>query len=140
MTLTLQAASTIKGNTMLLPDISLTVEEGKPVAVQSDIEWLEPFHALYLSPSPVFTGSHGSCGPQERFVYLQSDGLSPRLTPRQHIRLWNKLYNQSTDKITCSPSAILSRSPKKHQASDGAGTEAVALCPLPGHLQPHLSV
>ncbi|QQK75317.1 LytTR family transcriptional regulator DNA-binding domain-containing protein [Salicibibacter cibarius] len=92
MSLTIQTSAVLNNNNLLLPDIHFTVERGEPVAIQSDIEWLESFHSLFLSSSPFIAEQ-----PKNVFVFLQSDGLYTRLTPRQHIRFWKKLYGQPTN-------------------------------------------
>ena len=97
MSLTIQMSSIIKGNSVLLPDIDVTLEPGKPIAIQSDIEWLEPFYSLFLKKAPSLLASSGQPAAQVPFVYLQSDGLYARLTPRQQIRFWSKLSGQAMD-------------------------------------------
>ncbi|QQK79279.1 LytTR family transcriptional regulator DNA-binding domain-containing protein [Salicibibacter cibi] len=92
MSLTIQTSAVFNNNSLLLPDIEFTVERGEPVVVQGDIEWLESFHSLFLSSSPFLAEQ-----PKNVFVFFQSDGLYTRLTPRQHIRFWKKLYGHSTN-------------------------------------------
>ncbi|WP_020621223.1 LytTR family transcriptional regulator DNA-binding domain-containing protein [Paenibacillus daejeonensis] len=97
MSLTIQMSSIIKGNTVLLPDIDVAIEPGKPIAIQSDIEWLEPFYSSFLKNASSLLASSGQQAIQVPFVYLQSDGLYARLTPRQQIRFWSKLSGQRAD-------------------------------------------
>ncbi|AXF57132.1 LytTR family transcriptional regulator DNA-binding domain-containing protein [Salicibibacter kimchii] len=97
MSLKIQTSAVISGNNIQLPDIDLAVERGEPVSIQGDIDWLESFHSVFLQSSPFFSTQTINHDSKNRFVFLQSDGLYIRLTPRQLIRFWKKLYGQSIE-------------------------------------------
>ncbi|PAD14966.1 response regulator [Shouchella clausii] len=96
--------SKISGNRLLLPEINVAVHPGQPVAIQGEAEFLQTFLSQFMNP---FTGSTNQFKLEGKpfdphsnaFMFHQSDGLYKRLTPREVIRFWLKLYkSEENDK------------------------------------------
>ncbi|MCY1103578.1 LytTR family transcriptional regulator DNA-binding domain-containing protein [Shouchella clausii] len=89
--------SKIAGNRLLLPEINVAVQPGQPVAIQGEAEFLQTFLSQFMNP---FSGSTNQFKLEDKpfdphsnaFMFHQSDGLYKRLTPREVIRFWLKLY------------------------------------------------
>src|SRR5690625_159915 len=89
----------IEKNTVLLPELDLTVQQGDIIAVQSEHEYIERLFDLFNHPqhikSEMITLPEG--GFQRVYLFQQDDGLYKRLTVIQMLRFWSKLYHAQAD-------------------------------------------
>lgn len=89
----------IEKNTVLLPELSLTVQTGEIIAVQCENEYIGHFFELLNQPHQIkkeaITLPEG--GFQSVYLFQQTDGLYKRLTVIQMLMFWCKLYQQQAD-------------------------------------------
>ncbi|WP_040984397.1 LytTR family transcriptional regulator DNA-binding domain-containing protein [Oceanobacillus jeddahense] len=89
----------IEQNTVLLPELSLTVQKGDIIAVQCENEYIGRLFALLNHPEHIqkeaITLPKG--GFQNVYLFQQTDGLYKRLNVKQMLLFWCKLYRHQAD-------------------------------------------
>ncbi|GAB2546690.1 LytTR family transcriptional regulator DNA-binding domain-containing protein [Gracilibacillus alcaliphilus] len=91
--------SQIEQNTIILPELSLSVAKGEIIAVQTESEYIQRLLDLLNHPHTVKKGmiTLPEAGFQAVYMFQQVDGLYKRLTVRQILNFWNRLYQQEVD-------------------------------------------
>lgn len=89
----------IEQNTILLPELNVTVEKGDIIAVQTENEYMEHLFELFNHPQNIKkeTMTLPEGGFQRVYLFQQEDGLYKRLTVMQMLRFWCKLYHHQAD-------------------------------------------
>lgn len=89
----------IEQNTILLPELNLTVQKGDIIAVQSENEYIERLFAILNRPHTLKKGeiTLPEGGFQRVYLFQQTDGLYKRLNVKQMLQFWCKLYRQKAD-------------------------------------------
>ncbi|GEN86810.1 LytTR family transcriptional regulator DNA-binding domain-containing protein [Oceanobacillus sojae] len=89
----------IEQNTILLPELNLTVQKKDIVAVQCENEYIGHLFDLLNHPNQIkkkaITLPEG--GFQNVYLFQQTDGLYKRLTVIQMLKFWCKLYQHQAD-------------------------------------------
>lgn len=89
----------IEQNTVLLPELNLTVHNGDVIAVQAENEYIqrlfEQLNDSHTLKSGAITLPDG--GFQGVYMFQQTDGLYKRLTVRQMLNFWSRLYQRKVD-------------------------------------------
>lgn len=89
----------IEQNTVLLPELNLTVHKGDIIAVQTENEYIQRLFELLNQPH---TSKKGTItlpegGFQSIYMFQQTDGLYKRLTVKQMLNFWSQLYQRKVD-------------------------------------------
>ncbi|WP_161485663.1 MULTISPECIES: LytTR family transcriptional regulator DNA-binding domain-containing protein [Gracilibacillus] len=89
----------VEQNTVLLPELSLSVPNGEIIAVQTENEYIQHAFDLFNHPQQIKKDmiTLPEAGFQSIYLYQQTDGLYKRLTVQQMLRFWSKLYGQQAD-------------------------------------------
>ncbi|CEI82877.1 Transcriptional regulatory protein YpdB [Oceanobacillus oncorhynchi] len=89
----------IEQNTVLLPELSLTVQQGDIIAVQCENEYIGRLFSVLNHPDHIkkeaVTLPEG--GFQNVYLFQQTDGLYKRLSVKQMLLFWCKLYQHQAD-------------------------------------------
>ncbi|MFD1067001.1 LytTR family transcriptional regulator DNA-binding domain-containing protein [Oceanobacillus locisalsi] len=99
MVFSMNQLTKMEENTVLLPELNLTVPQGEVIAVQSENEYIERLFDLFNHPRDIKEGmiTLPEGGFQNIYLFQQDDGLYKRLTVLQMLRFWCRLYRQQTD-------------------------------------------
>lgn len=99
MVISFNKLSKIEKNTVFLPELTLTVQKGDVVAVQSEYEYIEYLFSLLNRPETI--KYEAVTLPEDSFqnvcLIQQTDGFYKRLTVRQTLRFWCELYQNQVD-------------------------------------------
>ncbi|GAF15706.1 ABC transporter ATP-binding protein [Bacillus sp. JCM 19046] len=100
MTFHLSLPAKIEGNSLIHPEITLTIQKGTPVALQMEPEFMASFLAAIEEPvEKTSSFSFEDQTPYDHktdcFIHQLTDGLYKRLTARQTLAFWKKLYNSN---------------------------------------------
>jgi ABC-2 type transport system ATP-binding protein len=89
----------IEQNTVLLPELNLTVHKGDVIAVQTENEYIQRLFELLNHPHTIKSGAITlpDGGFQSVHLFQHTDGLYKRLTVRQMLNFWSQLYQRKVD-------------------------------------------
>ncbi|MDM8100699.1 MULTISPECIES: LytTR family transcriptional regulator DNA-binding domain-containing protein [Oceanobacillus] len=89
----------IEQNTVLLPELSLTVQKGDIIAVQCENEYIGRLFTLLNHPEHIQQEAIAlpEGGFQNVYLFQQTDGLYKRLNVKQMLLFWCKLYRHQAD-------------------------------------------
>lgn len=89
----------IEQNTVLLPELNLTVHKGDVIAVQTENEYVQRLFEQLNDPHTLKSGAITlpDGGFQGVYLFQQTDGLYKRLTVRQMLNFWSRLYQCKVD-------------------------------------------